>query len=48
MTPLGAEIYFWARVAHVAVCTAGITGRRTAVFFIGTARELLILIQLFR
>ena len=48
MTALGAEIFFLARVAHVAVYTAGITGLRTAVFFIGTAGELLILIQLFR
>jgi uncharacterized MAPEG superfamily protein len=48
MTALGAEIFFWARVAHVAVYTAGITGVRTAVFFVGTAGELLILIQLFR
>ena len=48
MTALGAEIFFWARVAHVAVYTAGITGVRTAVFFLGTAGELLILIQLFR
>jgi uncharacterized MAPEG superfamily protein len=48
MTARGAEIFFLARVAHVAVYTAGITGVRTAVFFIGTAGELLILIQLFR
>ena len=48
MTALGAQIFFWARVAHVAVYTAGITGVRTAVFFVGTAGELLILIQLFR
>ena len=48
MTALGAEIFFCARVAHVAVYTAGIIGLRTAVFFIGTAGELLILIQLFR
>ena len=48
MTALGAEIFFLARVAHVAVYTAGIIGVRTAVFFVGTAGELLILIQLFR
>jgi uncharacterized MAPEG superfamily protein len=48
MTALGAQIFFWARVAYVAIYTAGITGVRTAVFFIGTAGELLILIQLFR
>jgi uncharacterized MAPEG superfamily protein len=48
MTALGAEIFFWARVAHAAVYTAGLTGVRTAVFFVGTAAELLILLQLFR
>lgn len=48
MTALGAEIFFLARVAHVAVYTAGLVGVRTAVFFIGTAGELLILLQLFR
>ena len=48
MTALGAEIFFWARVAHVAVYTAGITRLRTAVFLLGTIGEILILIQLFR
>jgi len=48
MTALGAQIFFWARVAHVAVYTAGITGVRTVVFFVGTAGELLILMQLLR
>lgn len=48
MTALGAEIFFWARVAHVAIYTAGITRIRTAVFFVGTIGEVLILIQLFR
>jgi uncharacterized MAPEG superfamily protein len=48
MTALGAEIFFLARVAHVAVYTAGVVGVRTAVFFVGTAGELLILLQLFR
>jgi len=48
LTALGAQLFFWARVAHVAVYTAGITGVRTAVFFVGMLGELLILIQLFR
>jgi uncharacterized MAPEG superfamily protein len=48
MTARGAEIFFIARVAHLAVYTAGITVVRTVVFFIGTAGELLILAQLFR
>ena len=47
-TALGAQIFFWGRVAHVAVYTAGITGLRTAVFFVATAGGLLILLQLFR
>jgi uncharacterized MAPEG superfamily protein len=48
MTALGAVIFFLARVGHVAVYTAGLVGVRTAVFFAGTAGELLILLQLFR
>jgi uncharacterized MAPEG superfamily protein len=47
-TALGAQIFFWGRVAHVVVYTAGITGVRTAVFFLATAGEVLILVQLFR
>ena len=47
-TALGAQIFFWGRVAHVAVYTAGITGVRTAVFFVATAGEVLILVQLLR
>ena len=48
MTALGAVIFFWARVAHLGVYTAGIVGLRTLVFFAGVAGEILILIQLFR
>ncbi len=47
-TALGAQLFFWARVAHVVVYTAGLIGIRTAVFFVGTAGELLILVQLLR
>jgi uncharacterized MAPEG superfamily protein len=47
-TAFGAELFFWARVAHVAVYTAGLVGVRTAAFFVGAAGELLILVQLFR
>jgi uncharacterized MAPEG superfamily protein len=47
MTALGAVIFFLARVGHVAVYTMGLVGVRTVVFFIGTAGELLILLQLF-
>jgi uncharacterized MAPEG superfamily protein len=47
-TALGAQLFFWGRVAHVAVYTAGITGVRTAVFFVAMAGEVLILVQLLR
>jgi uncharacterized MAPEG superfamily protein len=47
-TALGAQMFFWARVAHVVVYTAGLIGVRTAVFFVGVAGELLILVQLLR
>ena len=47
-TALGAQIFFWARIAHVAVYTAGIPGLRTGVFFVGAAGELMILFQLFK
>jgi uncharacterized MAPEG superfamily protein len=48
MTALGAQLFFWGRVAHLAVYTAGLVGVRTLVFFVTVAGELLILIQLFR
>ncbi|MEE8311435.1 MAG: MAPEG family protein [Candidatus Binatia bacterium] len=47
-TALGAQIFFWARVGHVAIYTAGIPGLRTGVFFVGAAGELMILFQLFK
>jgi len=47
LTALGAEMFFFARVAHLIVYTAGITMVRTAVFFVGVAGEILILSQLF-
>jgi uncharacterized MAPEG superfamily protein len=45
-TALGASIFFWSRVAHYAVYTAGLIGVRTAVFFVGAAGELMILSQI--
>jgi hypothetical protein len=48
LTAMGAAIFFWARVAHVAVYTAGIIGLRTLVFFVGAVGEVMILIALFR
>lgn len=46
-TALGATLFFWGRVAHAAVYTAGIVYLRTAVFFVATLGEILILMQLF-
>jgi uncharacterized MAPEG superfamily protein len=48
LTAAGAVIFFCARVLHAAVYIAGIVYVRTAVFFVGMAGELLILLQLFR
>jgi uncharacterized MAPEG superfamily protein len=47
LTAMGAAIFFWARVAHLAIYTAGIIGLRTLVFFVGTAGEIMILVALF-
>jgi uncharacterized MAPEG superfamily protein len=46
LTALGARIFFWARVAHIIVYTAGIVGLRTLVFGAGLAAEILILVQI--
>jgi uncharacterized MAPEG superfamily protein len=45
-TALGATLFFWGRVAHVAVYIAGIAYVRTAAFFVAVAGEILILLQL--
>ncbi|MGH7961994.1 MAG: MAPEG family protein [Candidatus Binatia bacterium] len=45
-TALGATMFFWGRVAHALVYTAGIVYLRTIVFFIAAIGELLILFQL--
>jgi len=47
-TALGAAIFFWARVAHAGVYTAGIPGVRTAAFGAAIAGEIMILLQLCR
>jgi uncharacterized MAPEG superfamily protein len=47
-TALGAAIFFWARVAHLAVYAAGIVYLRTLVFAVGVIGEVMILMQLFR
>jgi uncharacterized MAPEG superfamily protein len=46
-TALGATLFFWGRVAHAATYIAGLIYVRTAVFFLATVGELLILSQLF-
>lgn len=45
-TALGAELFFYGRVAHIALYTAGAKYLRTAAFFVGVAGEVLILLQL--
>ena|SRR5215468_6874939 len=47
-TAVGATLFFWGRVAHVAVYTAGIIYLRTLVFAVAALGELMILFQLFR
>ena len=42
----GATIFFWARVAHAIIYTAGIVYLRTAAFAVSLAGEVLILSQL--
>jgi uncharacterized MAPEG superfamily protein len=46
-TALGATLFFWGRVAHVATYIAGLLYVRTAVFFVAMVGEILILFQLF-
>ena len=47
-TALGAMIFFWARLAHVIVYTAGVIYLRTLVFFVAAIGEIMILVALFR
>jgi uncharacterized MAPEG superfamily protein len=46
MTALGAQLFFWGRVAHALTYTAGMLYVRTAVFFVAFIGEVLILLQL--
>jgi uncharacterized MAPEG superfamily protein len=46
MTALGAELFFWARVAYAVIYVAGIPWLRTAVFTVSIAGLVLILAQL--
>ena len=47
-TAIGAEMFFFGRVAHLVTYTAGVIYVRTAAFFIAVAGEILILVQLFK
>ena len=47
-TALGATLFFWARVAHFVLYTAGAKYLRTAAFFVAVGGELLILLQLLK
>ncbi len=46
MTVLGAQLFFWARVAHAAIYIAGIPWLRTAAWGVSVAGLILIFIQL--
>ena len=48
MTALGSTIFFWGRVGHVIVYTAGIVYLRTLVWFTSWAGGILIFMQLFK
>lgn len=45
-TALGATIFFWARVLHLAAYVAGVIGLRTLAWFVSWAGGVLILLQL--
>jgi len=46
-TALGATLFFWARVGHFAIYSAGIPYLRTLAFALGIWGEIMILMQLF-
>ena len=45
-TAIGATVFFWARVAHAVVYTAGVWRLRALAYFAGVGGELLILARL--
>jgi len=45
-TAFGATLFFWARVAHAVVYTAGLIYVRTAAFIVGLVGEIMILVRL--
>jgi uncharacterized MAPEG superfamily protein len=48
MTALGAQLFFWGRVAHLATYVAGLVPWRTLAFAVAIVGEWLIVIQLLR
>jgi uncharacterized MAPEG superfamily protein len=46
MTALGAQLFFWARLAYAIIYVAGIPWVRTAAFLVSVAGLVLILLQL--
>jgi len=46
MTLLGAQLFFWARLAYAAIYVAGIPWLRTAVWFVSVIGLILIFLQL--
>jgi uncharacterized MAPEG superfamily protein len=46
MTALGAQLFFWARLAYVGIYIAGLVPWRTVAFAVGSVAQLLILLQL--
>jgi len=46
LTVLGAELFFWGRVAHAATYIAGLTPWRTLAFAVASTGTLLIFLQL--
>jgi uncharacterized MAPEG superfamily protein len=46
MTALGAQFFFWARLAYAVIYVAGIPWLRTAVWFVSVIGMILIFIQL--
>lgn len=47
-TALGATIFFWARVAHLAAYVAGVVYLRTLAWFVGWIGGAMIVVQLFK
>jgi uncharacterized MAPEG superfamily protein len=48
MTLLGAQIFFWARLAYAVIFVAGIIWLRTLVWFVSLAGLIVILVQLLK